>query len=180
MSRLSNSALGTKGIQLKLKPNDEVYTQPWIIQRARAVMGGIDLDPASCKAANEHSVKAAKFYTAEDDGLSLPWAGRMWCNPPFSKKREFVDKLMSSNDLTSWTFLLPFDISSTPSRTMMNTAKCCIVLTTQGDPKPFWNADGRNKGGFHRTAIFFGGEFVVHPESLPWPERAMTVTAKYL
>lgn len=62
----------------------EYYTPPEIIDAARVVMGDIDLDPASSVAANER-VKAGRFYTVADDGLSLPWFGRVWLNHPFGR-----------------------------------------------------------------------------------------------
>lgn len=61
----------------------EYYTPAWVIDAARAVMGGIDTDPASCEAA-QMWVKAATYYTSDDDGLSRLWHGRVWLNPPYS------------------------------------------------------------------------------------------------
>lgn len=61
----------------------EYYTPAWVIDAARAVMGGIDTDPASCEAAQAW-VKAETYYTSDDDGLSRSWRGRVWLNPPYS------------------------------------------------------------------------------------------------
>ncbi len=44
-------------------------------------MGRIDLDPASCEAANA-VVRAPKIFTARDNGFTREWNGRVLLNPP--------------------------------------------------------------------------------------------------
>lgn len=74
--------------------SDERGTPSYIIEAAREVMGTIDLDPASCATANE-VVRAARYYTKEQDGLTQPWFGNVWLNPPFSNPlcRLFMERL---------------------------------------------------------------------------------------
>ena len=77
--------------------SDEWYTPKEIVDSARATMGGIDLDPASCASANA-IVGATHYYNEKVDGLSpdLQWIGRVWMNPPYSKKAQmFMSKLLS-------------------------------------------------------------------------------------
>lgn len=69
---------------------DEWCTPLWVIDRARDLMGSIDMDPATCFEANER-VKATYYFTKETDGLKHHWdvpAGpsTVLCNPPYSKK----------------------------------------------------------------------------------------------
>jgi len=59
----------------------EWYTPPDLIEAARATMGAIDLDPASTARAND-IVRAAKYFSKADDGLSKLWEGRVFLNPP--------------------------------------------------------------------------------------------------
>ena len=60
----------------------EHYTPLWILDAARRVLGTIDLDPATSSYANAKRVRAERFFTREDDGLSRDWIGRVWLNPP--------------------------------------------------------------------------------------------------
>ncbi len=62
----------------------EHYTPPDVIEAARDVLGGFELDPASCALANK-TVRAARILRREDDGLRHPWRGRVFCNPPGGK-----------------------------------------------------------------------------------------------
>ena len=75
----------------------EWFTPAEYIEKARKVLGDIDLDPASCKTA-QRVVKAKKFYTREQDGLQQSWSGRVWLNPPYSQPdiAHFAEKMVNS------------------------------------------------------------------------------------
>lgn len=69
--------------------SDQHFTPPYIVEYAREIMGGIDLDPCSSDAVNEWSVQASVAF--KQDGLNLLANFRptkplkVWCNPPGGK-----------------------------------------------------------------------------------------------
>ncbi len=65
------------GHQSAVSGKDEWLTPPDLL----ACLGAFDLDP--CSPVNRPWDTAAHHYTINDDGLIQPWAGRVWCNPPY-------------------------------------------------------------------------------------------------
>lgn len=60
--------------------SDTWLTPPHIIK----ALGRFDLDPCTPPAMPWQT--AAKRYTEADDGLTSPWFGRVWLNPPYSRE----------------------------------------------------------------------------------------------
>jgi len=60
---------------------------------------GIDLDPASCLRANTELVRAKQFYEPPQNGLELPWFGKVFLNPPYSKTRGVSNQLLWTQKL---------------------------------------------------------------------------------
>lgn len=87
--------LGLVDVPDDTEGSDSWFTPAWIIELVRDVLGGIDLDPASCEIA-QGVVKAKRYYTRADDGLSRPWiADRLFANPPYSRPQPWAEKLIA-------------------------------------------------------------------------------------
>ena len=70
-------ALGIGGHQSARMKNDEWLTPPEILR----ALGPFDLDP--CSPVNRPWPTATEHFTVQEDGLSQPWSGRVWMNPPY-------------------------------------------------------------------------------------------------
>lgn len=65
--------------------SDEWYTPPCIFE---AINITFDIDVAA--PSRDHWTPASQFFTQEDDGLSQPWQGTVWMNPPFGGRNGHV------------------------------------------------------------------------------------------
>lgn len=64
-------------------PNDNARRTPTkIVEAVRELFGGvISLDPCSDEQA-QHSVRAEHYICPPNNGLTAPWQGSVFCNPP--------------------------------------------------------------------------------------------------
>ena len=82
------------GAPQEVATSDDYYTPAWVFED----MGiRFDLDVAA-PPGGVPWIPADRFLTKADDGLALPWEGRVWMNPPFSVATAWVTKFLSWND----------------------------------------------------------------------------------
>ena len=110
----------------------EWFTPSHYISAVKWALGQIDLDPASSVHANA-IVGATRFYTREDDGLALPWYGRVFCNPPYCRPEvdRFTDRMIkaySTGEIEAGILLVNSDTSTQRwQRTFKAADSTCLV-----------------------------------------------------
>ena len=70
------------------RTSDDYWTPKWIFD---ALGLTFDLDVASPPEGPAHTPCHA-YYTQKDDGLTAPWHGLVWMNPPYSKPNLWVQR----------------------------------------------------------------------------------------
>ena len=125
----------------KLSPADdpatayEVYSPTRLVMISRVVLGAIDLDPASSEEA-QFNVEASKWYGRDDNGLSLPWKGRVYCFPPPSEVSGFADKLgqeLMAGNTTSAVFVAPTESGSQWAQKLLARPELTMIVVMRGD-----------------------------------------------
>jgi ParB family chromosome partitioning protein len=127
--------------------NDVSHASEWFtpavyVQRAADVMGRIDLDPASCHAANE-VVNAAQYYTADEDGLNQPWFGRVFLNPPYTRAliQPFCEKLVEQYRAGHVTQAVVLVNSATETRWFQALMSVASAVCFPAGRVHFWHPD---------------------------------------
>jgi phage N-6-adenine-methyltransferase len=72
--------------------SDEWSTPPDIMTRITLAYGPFDLDPC-CRA---ETACAPRHFTKDVDGLTQPWHGRVYVNPPYSDPTPWITKAIAA------------------------------------------------------------------------------------
>lgn len=85
------------GSHQSARSETDVWLTPPAIIEALGGASSFDLDPAA--AVDRPWSTARQHYTIEDNGLILPWFGRIWLNPPYSNPliARFMGRMAAHN-----------------------------------------------------------------------------------
>jgi ParB family chromosome partitioning protein len=124
----------------------EWYTPGKYIDAARAVMDGVDLDPASSETAQQ-TVRATTYYTAATDGLAHDWEGSVWLNPPYDAVlvRRYIDKLCASIEAGSVTAAIVLVNNATETAWFQRLARLASAICFPSGRIRFLGPDGEPK-----------------------------------
>lgn len=134
---------------------DDWLTPPSLL----AALGPFDLDP--CASAAQPWPTACQQYTRADNGLLLPWFGRIWLNPPFSAWARWIARMAGHRHGTA---LLPARIETAAFHEhVLDGADAMLVLRGRIDfHRPDGSpADRRNGADFATVLVAYGGDDVM-------------------
>lgn len=137
---------------------NEWYTPQDILTAAREVLGEIDLDPASSESAQE-IVKAKKYFSKEDNGLTQAWHGRVWLNPPYAQPHiaNFVSKMVDEWNLGHVNEAIMLTHNYTDTSWFHAAANACdAICFTRGRIK-FYDKNGTIAAPTQGQAFFYFG-----------------------
>lgn len=137
---------------MRSSDSPEWYTPQHIIDLVIELFDRIDLDPCS----NSHetpNVPALAHYTAADDGLALPWHGRIYMNPPYGDEvTAWVNRIIQAyqdSEIAEGIALLPARIDTNWFQPLWDYPMCFI----KGRLK---FSGSENSAPFPSVLVYFG------------------------
>jgi hypothetical protein len=136
----------------------EWYSPAPLVEAARQVLGAFDLDPASSDQANT-VIKAAQYYTLHDDGLALPWHGRIWLNPPYALEliTKFLAKLVACAGAGEITAAAVLVNNATETEWFQSIAPIATAIAFPKGRVQFWR-DGASATPLQGQAVIYIGD----------------------
>jgi hypothetical protein len=129
------------GVEQTQTTTDDYYTPEWVF-----VQMGLTFDLDVCSPPTGIPwIPATRFYTMADDGLSAPWEGRVWMNPPSSEATPWVLRFMEHRNGVC---LVPWAKSAWTIK-LWNAADAVTV------PDAWFNFVGGPSGGSISLPTFF-------------------------
>lgn len=140
---------------------NEWYTPKLYLDAARAVLGKIDLDPASSDTA-QANVKAARHFTIDDNGLERPWRGRVWMNPPYAQPaiEHFMRKLVAEVAAGNVTEAIALTHNYTDTVWFHHAAEAATAVCFTRGRIRFESPDGKLAAPTQGQAFFYYGKNV--------------------
>ena len=129
------------------KTSDDYYSPKWIFE---ALQLEFDTDPAQ-PIGGVSWIPVKKYYTIIDDGLSQPWDGRVWMNPPYSQTTPWVQRFIKHNN----GIMLVQIAKAKWFNEIWNKADGIVPLPSR---MTFVKPNGEEAGIFMPTALFAMGE----------------------
>jgi hypothetical protein len=141
--------------------NDEFRTPADVVARVRAVLGEIDVDPCSTAQANE-TVQAKIFYTKEDDGLTKPWLGVVFMNPPYSRPGidQHVTRLIEEWNVGHISGAIALVGNNTDAGWFHDLMAAANAVCFTRGRLAFLRPDGTTGGGAQGSCLFYFGKRV--------------------
>jgi len=139
----------------------ESYTPTKYLETARAVMGGIDLDPASNGYAQK-AVAAAEWYDESENGLLQQWKGTVFLNPPYKHPlvAQFIDKLCRDYQDGNITQAILLTNNNTDTKWWHQAAKIARAVCFTAGRINFYKADGSETQPTNGQTFFYFGRDV--------------------
>lgn len=154
------SYIGAKpGTNKDIRDSDSWFTPSHYVEMAREVMGEIDLDPFSSKAANRH-IRAKRYFDVKSNAFEKQWfqdQGRVFMNPPYGRQlvNASVDIFLSNWSEERITQAVVLVNNATETRWFQALLRSSSALCLPSKRIAFETNDGKNVSGNTRGQAFF-------------------------